>query len=81
MVNFCKFGQKITSSRDKTIKAKGHSVEILKNLLPLRFYVKSILGNVEVQNLPFLQIQRLWIWIFCDFLKPEIYQINKIQST
>ena len=27
--------------------------------LLLRFYVKSILGNVEGQNLPFLQIERL----------------------
>ena len=27
----------------------------LKNLLSLRFYVKSILENLQVQNLPFLQ--------------------------
>ena len=27
----------------------------LTNLLPLRFYVKSILENLEAQNLPFLQ--------------------------
>ena len=30
----------------------------------LRFYMKSILGIVQVQNLPFLQFSWLWISIF-----------------
>ena len=38
-----------------------------KIFLSLRFYVKSKLGILEVQNLPFLDIQRLWILIFMNF--------------
>ena len=30
------------------------------NFLSLRFYVKSILENVKVQEMPFLQFQGLW---------------------
>ena len=32
-----------------------------RNLLSLRFYVKSIFGIMEVQTLPFLTIFQLWI--------------------
>ena len=51
--------------------------------LSLRFYVKSNLMIVEVQNLPFFKhLQGLNFAFngFLHFLKAEIYQINKIQS-
>ena len=35
--------------------------------VPLRFYVKSIFGILEVQKLPILHYQRLWIIHFCKF--------------
>ena len=53
------------------------------SLLSFRFYVKSILEILEVQNLPFWHILRLWIFIFYELLhfwEVEIDQINKIRS-
>ena len=44
--------------------------------LSLRFYVKSILGVLEVQNLPFQNIWRLWILTFVNFCT-----INKFKAT
>ena len=51
--------------------------------LSLRFYVKSILGILEVQNLPFQQnIKALNFDVLRIFalLKAVNYQIDKIQS-
>ena len=62
---------------------KIHSVEISYSLLSLRFYVKSILEILEVQNLPFWHFYRLLILIFmnfCIFLKAGIFLINKHPS-
>ena len=42
--------------------------------------LREILEILEVQNLPFLHIKRLWNFICMYFLKAEIYQIYKIQS-
>ena len=47
------------------------------------FYVKSMLVNVEPQNLPFLphlEVLNFDIYEFSHFLKTNIYQINKIHS-
>ena len=43
----------------------------------LRFYVKSILGILEVQNLPFYHIYRLWIWFFVNFLNFSLQKVPK----
>ena len=47
--------------------------------LSLRFYVKSILRILELQNLP-LEALNFDFYEFLHFLKAEIYQFNKIQS-
>ena len=49
---FCQFGKVVTE------QIVGHSVYWgnLAILLPLRFYVKTILVNSEIQKLPFLTV-------------------------
>ena len=51
--------------------------------LSFRFYVKSILRILEVQNLLVQHIKGLWIFKNCEylhFLKAEIYQIQSPQN-
>ena len=50
--------------------------------LSLRFYVESIFGILEVQNLPVLYIYMLWIMIFIKFSIFEVWSLqnNKIQT-
>ena len=45
--------------------------------LSLRFYVKSMLGILEVQNLQFWHILRFWIWLFMILCTLRILKFTK----
>ena len=70
----------------KTIQAVSVVVTYCGNFtifLWLRFYVKSILGILEVQSMPFqryLEAPKFDFYEFLYFLKAEIYKMNKIHS-
>ena len=69
----------LKSARPRT----GISDDFMIFLSSLRFYVKSILGILAVQNWPFLHIWGLCFLVsyeFLHFLKAENDRINKIQS-
>ena len=44
-------------------------------ILPLPFYVKSIFGILEAQNLPFLEFQRLHIFILMNFCNFDVWNL------
>ena len=54
-----------------------------KIFLPLKFYVKSILGILEVQNLPFFDSFRgsaFWLFVnFCTFWSLELTKLTKLR--
>ena len=57
---------------------KESTVWKLRNFLLLRFYVKSIVSNLESEKLPSWQFQSLWILIFSNF-QPWNHQNQKLQ--